>query len=450
MSTILIKNGVIVPMNGADRTIENRALLIKDDKIQAIGEPEALEKEYAVDKTVDAAGKAILPGFVNAHTHAAMTVICRGVAEDIEDYFFTLGLPLDEVILQDEDFYLFARLGCIDMLRSGNTCISELMGRMNGTAKAIEETGIRGVLGPDIQDVADIMNIATTMDLRFDSSIKERQMKEAVRIFDTWHGSNNGRITCHFTNNIPLFCSPEAMAETKQLANERGVGVKSHVNSEKMESILFKQIYQKSAIEFLQEIDYLDEKTNLIHMIYSDDREIEIVKETGAAMVHCPIAFAKTGDCAPMSKMYGAGLNIVLGSDWLMMDPFEQMRAAVMLARISSGEKVLLKAYDFLEMFTIKAAKSLGLGDRVGSLEVGKQADCILVDYNKEHILPMNSHHDLVTNLVYYARGSDVDTVIVDGEVVIENREVLTCDIDEIKKEVQTRSHSVLNKLKDL
>ena len=158
----------------------------------------------------------------------------------------------------------------------------------------------------------------------------------------------------------------------------------------------------------------------------------------------------KTADCAPLGKFYAAEVNMALGTDWVMNDPFEQMRFAIVLARVNSGNALLRKAYDFLEMFTIKAAKALGLDDKTGSLEIGKRADLILVDMNQPHIVPMNQHYDSVTNLVYNAHGSDVTTVIVDGMILVENGKATTLDEKKVMEEVNIRSNKVLNQLKNL
>ena len=451
MHRTLIQNGTIIPMDGKSRMMENKAVLIEDNQIAAIGSPETLKKKYDIDQTIDASGQIVMPGFVNAHTHIGWSSLCRGISEDIsmEDYMFKLAIPLQEYVLTEEDIHSFSRLSCLEMLKCGNTCLNELGVFMDGTALAIEESGIRGVLGQDITDI-DWQSFNETFTINYDSKLKDQKLKEAIQIYDKWHGKDNGRITCRFANDIPMFCSPQALAETKLLAKERGIGVNVHANTEKTEIEYFKNTYQKSVIEYFADTGYLDENTSLIHMIHTNDREIDIVKEYGAHIIHCPLNLGKTADCAPLGKMYAADLNIALGSDWVMNDPFEQMRFAIVLARINSGNALLKKAYDFLEMFTIKAAKALGLDDKTGSIETGKRADIILVDFDQPHIVPMNQHYDPVTNLVYNAHGSDVTTVIVDGKILVEKCQSTTLDEKQVIKEANIRSAKVLNKLKSL
>ena len=451
MHRILIKNGIIVPMDGNNRTIENKALLIEENGIAAIDSAETLVKKHDINQTIDAGGKVVMPGIVNCHAHQGWTSLCRGIAEDmtVEDYIFRLTEPLIEHVVTDEDMQCFAYLDCVEMLKFGNTCISEFETFSDDTASAIMESGIRGVLGVNMTDADWDFSDPDALP-NYNPDLKKKNLDKAIKFYDTWQGKNDGRISVRFSNNVPLLCSPELLTETKILAKERGIGVNTHINAEPMETEAYQLMYQKTGVEFISDVGYLDENTNLVHMIYTKDREIDIVKETNAYMIHCPFEMGKRGACAPLGKMYAADLNMALGSDWLMMDPFEQMRFAAVLARVNSGDALLKNAYDFLEMFTIKAAKALDLDDKIGSLEIGKLADIILVDFDQPHIVPMNSHYDPVTNLVYNVHGSDVSMVIIDGEIVVENGKVNTIDEQKAMEDANIRSEAVFNKFKSL
>ena len=451
MHRILIKNGTIVPMDGKNRTIENKALLIEDNRIAAIDSSEALLKDHDIDQSIDAGGQVVMPGIVNCHVHQGWTSLCRGIAEDmtVEDYIFRLTQPLIENVLADEDMRCFADLDCVEVLKFGNTCISEFETFSDSTASAIASSGIRAVLGVDITDADWDFSDPGALP-NYNPDLMEKGLAKAIKFYDFWHGKNNGRIIGRISNNVPMLCSPELLRETKSLARERDIGVNSHVNAEKLEIEAYQLMYQKTGVEFLSDVGYLDENTNLVHMIYTQDREIDIVKETNAYMIHCPFEMGKRGACSPLGKMYAADLNMVLGSDWLMLDPFEQMRFAAVLARVNSGNALLNKAYDFLEMFTIKAAKALGMGDKIGSLEIGKLADIILVDFDQPHIVPMNHHYDPITKLVYNAHGSDVTTVMIDGKIVVEHGEVKTIDEEKAMPDAKIQSDVVLKKYKNL
>jgi len=439
-TAILIKDGVIVPMDGANRTLENQAVLIHGNRITAIDDAEKLKEEYSIDKVIDASGMAILPGFVNGHTHTADTALFRGIAEDMTpDEYGELAIPLEVEILTEEDINCFARLGSIELLKSGNTCANELgLGPQEPTALAFEEAGVRGVLAPDVSDIAE------SGDGQPDAALKKARFEEARRLLNKWHRNENSILTVRVANYMPILCTPETLLESKALANEYGTGLNAHAGFG--EGAQFHEKYGKSQMEYLADIGYLDENTALVHMLTTEEVEIAPLRETGTWIIHCPFEMAKRGLSAPMDMMYKANLNIALGSDWLMFDPFEQMRFAAVLARLDSGDMGVRKAYDFLEMATIKAAEAVGLGDQIGSLEVGKKADVILVDFDQAHISPMNRHYDLVTKLVYNAHGSDVRTVIVDGKIVVENGEIQTIDEGKIIAEANRRSDDALTK----
>lgn len=439
-SKILIRNGIIIPMDGKHRTIRDQALLIADNQIAAIGDPGKLMKEHDIDRIIDASGQAVLPGLVNAHTHVATSSILRGLAEDVtEEQYSELAIPLEQQILKEEDFQLFAQLGTIELLKFGNTCANELgLVSMEATALAFEETGIRGVLAPDVSDILE------GGDGQPDPQLKDQRFTEAVRLLNKWHTNDDSILTVRIANYAPMLCSPETLMESKALAKKYRTGLNAHANMGEWE--YFKEKYKKTQMEHLAEMGYLDENTTLVHMTATVEEEIAPLKESGAWVVHCPFEIAKRGSSAPVNMMYEADLNVALGSDWLMFDPFEQMRHAVVMARLDSGDMGILKAYDFLEMATIKAANAVGLGDQIGSLEIGKKADIILVDYDQAHISPMNRHYDLVTNLVYNAHGSDVTTVIVDGNIVVESGEIRTVDGDKVVREANKRAEAALTK----
>ena len=444
-ASILIKNGTIVPMDGNSRTLENQALLIEGDRISAIGKAEDLLNTHTVDRVIDASGKAVMPGFVNAHTHAADSTILRGLAEDIDPFQYSqLSVPLEEEILTEEDIYSFARLGSVELLKFGNTCAMELgAASQAATAQAFHDSGIRGIIAPDVSDIMED-NDAMRGGGKADPKLKKKRFAEARRLLDKWQRNEESLVNVRIANYMPVLCSPDTLLESKALADEYDVGLNAHAGFGETE--YFKSVFGKNQIQYLFDIGYLDKNTSIVHMLLTEKEEVAPFRESGAWMIHCPFEFAKRGYSAPMDMLYEANLNIALGSDWLMFDPFEQMRYAAVLARLNRGGIGSQKAYDFLDMMTNKAAKAVGLGEQVGSLEVGKKADIILVDFHQAHISPMNRHYDLVTNLVYNAHGSDVRAVIVGGKVVVENGEIKTIDEGEAIEDVNRRSERALTK----
>lgn len=303
------------------------------------------------------------------------------------------------------------------------------------------------MLGPTVNDIS-WADAFQTGNREPDPVLKARELETALAAYDAWHGAESGRIECHFATELLGGTFPATMGELKRIADERGVGFKLNANIMlDLEGAIARSVGSDTPIEALDAHGVLDERTNLVHNFYASESDLEILARTGAYMIHCGHAQAKHGVVATLlASMHQCGMNVVLGSDSMANDPFEQMRSALLLARVNMKQAseahdyayaVLGDAYYFFELATIKAAHACCLGDRVGSLEVGKQADIILVDYQHPAILPITDRHDLLTNLHYYGSGRDVHTVLVAGEVVVEDRKVLTVDERSLFEELE-------------
>jgi len=443
-ASILIKNGLIVPMDGKSRTLKNQALLIQENRIAAIGDADALQKEHKVERVIDATGKVVMPGFVNGHVHTGETPN-RGLAEDLTPVEYgEFALPLEEEILSEQDINVFAQVGSIEQLKFGNTCVMELgLASQEATAQAFHRTGIRGIIAPDVSDIMESTE-AMTGNGKPDPALKKKRFAEARRLLEKWQHNDDTIVSVRLAHYMPVLASYETMMESKALAREYGVGLNAHAGFGEGE--VFKQRFNKTQMQYLADIGYLDENTAIVHLLMMEEAELAPFRDSGAWMIHCPFEMAKRGGSAPMNMIYEAGLNVAIGSDWLMFDPFEQMRYAAVLARLDRGGIGPQKAYEFLEMMTIKGARAVGKGEEIGSLEVGKKADIILVDFAQAHLAPMNHHYDVVNSLVYNVHGSDVHTVIVDGRIVVEDREIITVDEASILAEANKRAEVALTK----
>jgi 5-methylthioadenosine/S-adenosylhomocysteine deaminase len=433
MSKTLIKSGTIVPMDGRTNAIENKALLIEDDRIVAIDDAVALEAQGGIDETIDASAKAILPGFVNSHVHLGPTGLFRGIAEDLEvEEYFDLATPIMDHSLTPDDVEAFALLGCLEMIKSGNTCGNELGPSMEPTAKAIEASGMRGVLAQDIRDIVDGYGDDFAGDpagtANFDDAIGRASVADAIGVFDRWHGKADGTITCRFANFSPLMCTPALLRETRAVADERGVGINIHVLINQAGADVGRKVFGKDTILFLEEIGFLGSDVALIHLCYPTDAEIAAVKRSGAGVVICPLTDGKSGLCTPTGKLIEAGIPLALCGDWIMLDPWEQMRINIVLTRVMSGAVATISAYDVLEMTTIGAARIMGMADEIGSLEAGKKADIVLVDLDQPHLAPLTARYDIVKTLVHNACRGDIDRVIVNGRTVVADGRVTTLD----------------------
>lgn len=433
MARTLIKGGVIVPMDGRANAIMGKALLFEDDRIVAIDDAAVFEAQGGIDETIDARAKAVLPGFVNSHVHLAPTGLFRGIAEDLEvEEYFDLATPIMDHALTPDDVEAFALLACLEMLKSGNTCGNELGPDMDPTARAVEASGLRGVLAQDIRDIADGYGDDFAGDpagtASFDDEVGRASVAGALDVFERWHGKADGTITCRFANFSPLMCTPALLKQTRALADERGVGINIHVLINQAGADLGRKAFGKDTILFLDEIGFLGPDVALIHLCYPTDEEIAAVKRSGAGVVICPLTDGKSGLSSPTGKLIEAGIPLALCGDWIMLDPWEQMRINIVLTRVMSGAVATVSAYDVLEMTTIGAARIIGMADEIGSLEAGKKADIVLVDLDQPHLAPLTARYDIVKTLVHNACRGDIDRVIVNGRTVVADGRVTTLD----------------------
>jgi 5-methylthioadenosine/S-adenosylhomocysteine deaminase len=437
MNELLIKDGLIVPVVGGARVLRNNSIVVIKNKITEIGASAELAEKYPDARIIDASHHVVLPGIVNAHTHVVPTIMLRGLTEDRLDSFYGLSAPMKEAITPDT-VYAMSKLGCAEMLSAGSTCISEIWHHMDQTALAVDETGLRGVLAHKIMEVDPA---ETRQDhYQFDSEQGEQRLEANVELVRKWHQGAGGRITCRIGTHAADTVSPALLKKAKAVAAELGVGIHIHVAQSREEVAHIKKVYGKGAVEYLADLGFLGENVLAAHLVYISDREIEILKETGTFMAHCPAIMAKRARFAPVGKIYAAGIRVALGNDWVNMDPWDNMRMAIAGARITTGNVGVLNPYEVLKMATIKAAEALGLSDDIGSLEVGKKADIILIDMVSPHFYPRHERFDLISTLVYNATGNDVCTVIIDGKIIMENHEFISLDIEEVMRDTEEAS----------
>jgi 5-methylthioadenosine/S-adenosylhomocysteine deaminase len=444
---LLIENGLVVPMDGKNRVLKNTSVVVSGDKIAAIGDPKELSRKFPKARRLDASTQAVLPGIVNVHTHVSPTVMLRGLTEDRTDGFYGLAMPMEKHITP-EDVYLTSRLCCAEMIELGSTCISEIWHYMEQTAKAVEETGLRGVLAHKVKEV-DLAKIQFD-EYEYDKAEGKERLETNIELIKKWHGKAGGRITCRIGTHAADTLTPELFQECKSVSQNLNVGIHIHVAQSKEEVQHMQKTYGKGSVEFLHDIDFLDENVLAAHLVYISDREIDILAETGTYMAHCPAIMAKRARFSPMGKIYARGVNVALGNDWVNMDPWDNMRMAIAGARLTTLSVMTIDAYRALEMATIKAAKALHLDKEIGSLEVGKKADIILLDLDVPHLSPLNEHYDPIATLVYNASGRDTNSVLIDGKFVMQDRKIETVDVQAALREAEAATLKLWNRVKKI
>jgi len=426
---MLIKGGRIVTMNPSRQMFEKGDVAVDKGKIVGVGK----EVKGKADKVIDARGKVVLPGLVNAHTHLPM-VLLRGVADDMPlmEWLSTKIWPIEKN-LKAEDCYAGAMLGCLEMIKSGTTCFADMYFHMDQVARAVIKSGIRGALSYGIIELDD-------------SKKRKSEISVSLKFIKAFNGKANGRITTMFGPHAPYTCSSDCLMEVKELAKKHGVSIHTHISETSDEVKQITEKYGKPPAEYLDSIGFLGPEVLAAHCVWISDKEIKLLRDRGVKPVHNPVSNMKVGcGFSPVPEMLAAGIPVALGTDGAAsnnsLDMFKEMKFAALLSKVRKMDPTTVPATSALEMATINGATALGLQDKIGSIEVGKKADLILVDIKKPHLTPI---HNVVSHLVYSAVGSDVDTVIVDGKVLMKDRKVLTLDEAKVLELAQRTSDNLL------
>jgi 5-methylthioadenosine/S-adenosylhomocysteine deaminase len=420
MADIIIKNAYILTMDPDARDMKNGTVVIEDGRITEIGEK---TKERA-ETVIDAKGSVVMPGLVNTHTHAAMTLF-RGYADDLQlAEWLEKHIWPAEAQLTAGDVYKGSLLACLEMIRSGTTSFADMYFFMDETAKAVEASGLRASLSHGLIEL-------------WNEEKGETDLKEGKRFVRAWQGAADGRIKTMYGPHAPNTCSDEYLAKVKEAARKDGTGLHIHVLETEAELLAMKERYGKCSVHMLDDIGFFGPDVLAAHCVWLSDGDIEILRERGVNVSHNPISNMKLASgTAPVYKMLERGVNVSLGTDGCAsnnnLDLFEEMKTAALLHKLSTGNPTALPARQVLKMATVNGAKALGT--ETGILKVGMKADMIIVDMKKPHLTPC---FDVPSQLVYSAGGSDVRTTIVDGKVLMDDYRVLVLDEQKVIEEAQ-------------
>lgn len=437
---ILIEGGTVVTMDPGRRIIENGAVLVRGDRILSVGTSPELRKDFT-GKVLETGGCVVMPGLVNAHTHLPMSLF-RGLADDLplmvwlNEHMF----KAEAAHIRPETAYLGSLLSCAELLLSGVTCCCDGYFHEEDVARAVSESGLRGILAqgvidypaPGVPDPSENVEVA----VRFVRSLQGRYSAVVPSIF------------CH----SPYTCSAATLKKAKQAARDLGVLFQIHVAETEGEKALIPENKGFSPVAYLEDLGILDDRTLLVHAVAVTPRDLEIIGKSGASVVHVPESNMKLASgVAPVPDMLAAGIIVALGTDGSAsnndLDMFGEMGSAARLHKVIRKDPTVMDAETVLRMATCGGARALGLGDVTGSLEPGKKADLIVVDMKKPHLTPVYSP---VSHLVYSAKGSDVRDVMVDGRMVVENRRLITVDVDSLMEKATVFSRQVGRRPRDI
>lgn len=417
------------------------AMVVDTGKIIAIMDADLVDFEYAAEETVELEHHAIMPGFIDAHMHTSLAIL-RGLAQDT-NYWMMYGLQSFSAVTTAEASLAGSKLAIIEAIKAGTTTLGDYSTNMDPVCQFINKLGARGNITYTIREAKSRVYAPGEL-YEYDPAWGEASLQANLELFDKWHNKGGGRIRVLFGPQGADFLSKELLLRIQQLAKERQTKIHMHTQQGDRETYQVVQRYNKRPIAWLQEIGYLDETLIAVHLTDATDEEARVVAESGASMIVCPGSIGIIDGVVPPSRAFqDAGGNVALGSDQApgnnCHNIINEMKLVALFNKIKFQNPEVVPAWRALRMATIEGARAVGLGDLVGSLEVGKRADFIAIDLNKPTMMPVYTHpmRNIVPNLVYSARGEEVALVAVDGKVIYRDGVILTIDAAECLAEAR-------------
>jgi 5-methylthioadenosine/S-adenosylhomocysteine deaminase len=424
---ILITGGTIVTLDEKDSKLNPGALAIDGDAIVAVGMKKEILSSFHGKETIDVPGSIIMPGLVNAHTHAAMTCF-RGIADDMElmDWLNRYIFPSEARNVNPELVYWGSLLACAEMIKSGTTTFSDMYIFEQETARAAKQAGMRCLIGEVLFDFPS-PNFKTP----------EEGLAYTERLIQTW--ADDPLVNIMVEPHALYTCSPDLLKASKILADRYQVPLATHLLENKAEAEQLMKKFGTRATQFLRESGLLDERFITFHGVEMDEEDMRIFADHGCKVVHNPESNMKLASgVAPISAMRKQGIVVGLGTDGCAsnnnLDMFQEMDTAAKLGKAALLDPTVMSARTVLRMATCDGAKVLGLDALVGTLEAGKKADICIIDMDKPHLTPL---YDEYSHLVYAVGGADVETVLINGTVVMKNRRLLAIDEAEAMRRVR-------------
>lgn len=440
MSSIMIKNAEIVTMNSKEEIFIGE-LFIENDRVAEIGP----NLNHSADKVIDAAGKTVIPGFIQTHIHLCQTLF-RGQADDLEllDWLKQKIWPL-EASHDEESIYYSAMLGIGELLQSGTTTVvdMETVHHTEYAFQAISESGIRALAGKVMMDKGDEVPVL----LREKTS---NSIQESVDLLEKWHNHDNGRIQYAFCPRFVVSCTEELLTNVRDLSAGYNVRVHTHASENASEIMLVEREYGMRNVIYLDSIGLANERLILAHCVWLNEEEKRIIRERGVKVSHCPGSNLKLASgVAEVPSLLDQQAFVSLGADGAPcnnnLDMFNEMRLAAIIQKPAHGPTAM-DARTVFRMATIGGAKAVGMENEIGSLEPGKKADLAILNLNDFHVYP-SFGIDTISRIVYSATRADVETTIVNGKILMENRKLKTVDKEIVLKEANTSIQRLIKRL---
>jgi 5-methylthioadenosine/S-adenosylhomocysteine deaminase len=434
----LLKNAIVLTMDEDFQQYENGAVAVEGDHIAAVGTEQSIMQQYSAANVIDCGGKVLMPGLLNAHTHVPMTLL-RGLADDLRLDVWLMGymMPVEREFVSPDFVKLGAKLACAEMIRSGVTAFADMYYFEEHIAQAVAEVGMRAVASQSV--------------LKFpspDAASFEESLALAREYIQRWKG--HPLIVPSIAPHAAYTCTPEILRAAAELAVEFDVPLHTHISETSFEVENMRNEQGMPVVPYMKKQGLFEAKVLAAHCVHIDEGEIRQLHRHGAGVAHNPSSNLKLASgVAPVKRMIDLGLNVGIGTDGPAsnndLDMFEEVRLAAFLAKGISGDPTALPARTALAMGTRIGARAMHIGDITGSLEPGKRADLILVDISPVHNSPRfkRDENNTYAQIVYAGHASDVTDVMINGQWVMRQRELLTVDEDALRTASQEYARKI-------
>ena len=431
---IVIEADHIITMNSKDEILNGSAIAIKDGIILDIDAKEIIQKKYEAKIIITGEQRIIMPGLINGHSHAAMTLL-RGIADDksLIDWLNNYIFPLEKKFVSKEFVRVGTELACWEMIRGGTTTFVDMYFYPDIIAEVATRCGMRALVSSTVSD-----------NQTPNAKNAEDALINGESFINRWK-KKNSLITPILGPHAIYSMKLEQLEQTRNLANNLNTPISIHLSESQFESEFSTQNYEMTSIEALESINFFEGTTIAAHVVWPSDKEIEILAQRNVGVVHNPTSNMKlSSGVAPISKMIEAGVLVGLGTDGAAsnndLDMWEEMRLASLLQKVTSMDPEVLPAIEVLRMATSNGAKIIGMENEIGTIAEGMKADIIQIAYDDVHHIPS---YDIASHLVYVTDEQDVMNVIIDGKLIMHQREFLTLDTEQIREEVTSISNTI-------
>ena len=435
--SILLTNATIVTGNPNRDILYDSALIVDKGRIVALGPTPDLISQYPDAELVNCRGKTIFPGLINAHTHL-MRTIGRGILEDT-GYPNTLQYPEDiRDVLTHEETLAMVTLGALESIKSGVTSMLEIGRTVGAFAPALANAGLRLVLSEAIDDLDP--QSARLGIYEYSEEKREARLKVSDDLIKRWHGASYGRITCFLAPGTPESCSPQLLRSVREMAESYDIGYTIHLCQSMVEMNAIQRVHGVRPTHYLFANEFLGPRLLTAHNRYVDHSEIAMLGWGRVNISNNPAIAARRATAAPVLELEAAGCNVAMGSDNMTHDMVEVLRSGVFYERVRRNSQMHPMPEDVLEWATMGSARALRLNEKVGSLEPGKHADLFIINSSRAHLVP---NLRIVSAFVHNGQAGDIESVMVDGQWLMRDREVLTIDearVVEAAQEVGVRA----------